>query len=69
MEYKILKLSNNKVTDEVDEVHTMRFLFPQEIKLICRVVGLEVLELCPFMKLGKIPSEKDWNVTGITRKA
>ena len=69
VEYKIIKLSNDKVKDEVDEVHTMRFLFPQEIQFICDVVGLKVLELCPFMKLGKIPTEKDWNVTGVTRKA
>ncbi len=68
VEYKIIKFSNDKVKDEVDEVHTMRFLFPQEIRLICQVVGLKVLEICPFMKLGKIPTEEDWNVTGITRK-
>ena len=68
VKYKIIKLSNNKVLDEVDEVHRVRFLFPQEIKLICDMTGFEILEFCPFMELGKIPTEKDWNVTGIVRK-
>jgi len=69
VKYKIIKLSNNRVLDEVDELHKVRFLFPQEIKFICDMTGFEILELCPFMKLGKSPTENDWNVTGIVRKA
>lgn len=68
VKYKIIKLSRDKVLDEVDEVHRVRFLFPQEIKLICDMTGFKVLELCPFMNLGKTPTENDWNVTGIVRK-
>ncbi len=69
VKYKIIKFSKDKVLDEVDEVHRVRFLFPQEIELICDMTGFEILELCPFMELGKIATEKDWNVTGILRKA
>ena len=68
VKYKIIKLSKNKVLDEVDEVHKVRFLFPQEIELICNMTGFEILELCPFMNLEKTPTENDWNVTGIARK-
>ena len=68
VKYKIIKLSKDKVLDEVDEVHKVRFLFPQEIKLICNITGFRVLELCPFMNLGKTPTENDWNVTGTVRK-
>ena len=68
VKYKVIKLSKDKILDEVDEVHKVRFLFPQEIKLICDMTGFEILELCPFMKLGTTPTEKDWNATGIVRK-
>lgn len=68
VKYKIIKFSNDRLTGEVDEVHKVRFLFPQEIELYCNMAGLELLELCPVMKLGKIPTEKDWNVTGIAKK-
>ncbi len=68
VKYRIIKLSKDKVLDEVDEVHKVRFLFPQEIKLICDMTGFKVLEFCPFMRLGKTPTEKDWNVTGVARK-
>ena len=67
VKYKIIKISNSKALDEIDEVYKMRFLFSQEVKLICDVTGSKVLELCPFIKLGKMPTEKDWNVTGIAR--
>lgn len=69
IKYKIVRISKDKVLNEVDEEHRVRFLFPQEIKLICDITGFKILELCPFMELGKIPTEKDWNVTGILRKA
>jgi len=68
VKYKIIKISKDKVLDEVDEVHRVRFLFPQEIKLICEMIGFEILELCPFMKLGKTPSEQDWNVTVVAER-
>jgi len=32
VQYKIIKISKNKILDEVEETHQMRFLFPQEIK-------------------------------------
>lgn len=68
VKYKIIRFSNHRLVGEVDETHKVRFLFPQEIKLICDIVGFKVLELCPFKKLGKTLTEKDWNATAIIRK-
>jgi ubiquinone/menaquinone biosynthesis C-methylase UbiE len=68
VKYKIIRFSAHRLVGEVDETHKVRFLFPQEIKLICDIVGFKVLELCPFKKLGKILTEKDWNATAIIRK-
>jgi len=69
VKYKVIRLSKDKVLDETDEVHTVRFLFPQEIKFISNMIGFKILEFCPFMELGKILTEKDWNMTVIVTKA
>jgi len=68
VKYKIIGFSNDKVMGQVDEVHKVRFLFPQEIKLICDIVGFKVLESCQFEKLGIVSIEKNLNVAEITRK-
>ena len=65
VDYKVLRLKNNQVLDEVNESHLMRFLFPQELVWYLDQAGLQMLEICPFMELGHQVSEKDWNVTVI----
>ena len=61
--YKILRLRNGRVVDEVDESHLLRFLFPQEIAYYLAESGFKLLKLCPFMELNRQPTEQDWNVT------
>jgi len=61
--YKILRLRNGHVVDEVDESHLLRFLFPQEIAYYLAEAGFNLLKLCLFMELKCQPIEQDWNVT------
>ena len=60
--YKILRLRNGHVIEEVDESHLLRFLFPQEIVYYLAEAGFKLLKLCPFMELNRQPTEQDWNV-------
>ncbi len=66
--YKILRLRNGHVVDEVDESHLMRFLFPQEIVYYLEETGFKLLKLCPFMELSRQPTEQNWNVTVVAEK-
>jgi len=66
--FKIIRTSAGKVLDKAQEVHRVRFLFPQEVKFYLEKAGFNVLEICPFMKLKKIPTENDWNITVIAQK-
>ena len=66
--FKILRLRNGQVVDEVDESHLMRFLFPQEIAYYLAEAGFKLLKLCPFMELNRQPTEQDWNVTVVAEK-
>ncbi len=59
--YKLLTLDGEKLVSEVDEIHTMRFFFPQEIIFHLQSAGFEVLLLCPFMELERDLNKHDWN--------
>ena len=63
--YKVLRLRDARVLDEVDESHLMRFIFPQEISHYLQQAGFRLLQLCPFMCLDTQPTDQDWNVTVI----
>lgn len=63
--YKILRLRNGRMVDEVDESHLLRFLFPQEIAYYLAESEFKLLKLCPFMERNRQPTEQDWNVTVI----
>jgi len=63
--YKVLRLRNARLLDEVDESHLMRFIFPQEISHYLQQAGFRLLQLCPFMRLDTQPTDQDWNVTVI----
>lgn len=67
VDYKVLRIKDSRVLDEVDESHLMRFLFPQEIEHYLVESGFEFLRLSPFMKLDLVAAEQDWNVTVIAR--
>ena len=67
VDYKVLRLKDDRVLDEVDESHVMRFLFPQEIAHYLGEAGFRLEKLCPFMVLDRDVSEQDWNVSVISK--
>jgi len=65
--YSILRVSGNKIVDEVHEIHSMRYLFVPEVELLAEKSGFIVEKICPFLELGEIPDQNDWNVTWILK--
>ncbi len=61
--YRILHLQQRRLIEDSSEIHTMRYLFPQEISFLLDLAGLRVLSICPFMHLDRQISESDWNLT------
>lgn len=66
--YKVLRLRGDRLLSEIDESHTMRYLFPQEIVYLLDAAGFELLELCPFLQLGQRPGPREWSVSVIARR-
>ena len=67
-EYEIIRVLKERVLEDFKEIHKMRYFFPDEIKQYLREVGLRIIKICPFMKLNKTPTNKNWNITVIAKK-
>jgi len=66
VDYKVLRLKDDTVLDEVDESHVMRFLFPQEMAHYLGEAGFRLEKLCPFMVLDRDVTEQDWNISVVS---
>lgn len=66
--YWCLVIKNDKILDEFEETHEVRYFFSLEIKHYLDDAGFELLKLCPFMEFNAEPSDATWNVTAIAKK-
>jgi predicted TPR repeat methyltransferase len=67
VDYSLTQRDKKEEEATISESHLMRYLFEPEIKLMCNLTGFELLKLCPFMEPDRLPDERDWNVSWITR--
>lgn len=67
VDYRLERDTDHGLVEEVQESHTMRFLFAQEVAYFLEIAGFEVVDLMPFMREGETPTAADWNVTWVAR--
>ena len=60
--YKVLRIKDKHIMDEIDEVHSMRYLFPLEIEHYLHTAGFHLLRLSPFLQLDDELRDCDWNM-------
>jgi SAM-dependent methyltransferase len=65
--YHVWQFSGDRVVTSTDEIHLMRFFFPQELSLILECSGLSPVRLGAFPDFDKDPDEATWNVMAIAR--
>jgi SAM-dependent methyltransferase len=65
--YKIWKLSGDRLLSETEESHTMRFFFTMELSLFLSACGLKLESLTAFPFLDKPADETTWNVFAYAR--
>lgn len=66
--FHVLKINKNRIVNEADENHSMRFWSLPEIEYFLDSNGFDLIRACNFMDLNSNPSEKEWNMFIITRK-
>lgn len=63
VEYRVLRVSGDHILDEVTETHVMRFFFPEEIHFHLKCAGFQSIGLFPWLRIGELPNEHDWNLS------
>jgi len=65
--FKVWKIKEGHLLEEINESHLMRFLFPQEVRYFLEVAGFQDVKFCPFLELEKVLAENDWNMAVIAK--
>ena len=66
--YKLLILNKkNNTFKDIDEKHSVRFYFPQELMLYLENAGFKVLKVCPFLDLNGRVDEGVWNMAIVAK--
>jgi len=60
--YHLWRLKGNQVASETEELHQMRYFFPQELALFFSQSGLAMIDIRSFDDLESSPNETTWNV-------
>lgn len=68
VKYTTLVLQQDKVLDNFEETHIVRFFFPREIELFLNINNMELLDLMAFPDIQRSPSEDSWNVVCVAKK-
>jgi len=66
--FNVKIFEKEKLIDEYDEAHKVRFFFPEELGKYMNDAGFEILKICPSYCLDKKVTEKDWNIVIVGQK-
>lgn len=67
--FDVMVIHEDKIEKHIEEIHEMRFFFPQEIIHYLEDSGFELLKICPFLDLNAKIDENIWNITVIAKVA
>ena len=65
--YLVWQLEKNKIVQEIEEHHTMRFFFLKELEFFLQVSGLEIIHWGAFPQFKSKTSESTWNIIGVAK--
>lgn len=65
--YNLYEIAGDRIVEETNESHLMRFFFYQELIYFLEKNGLEILQICPFGEIDKKVDINCWNISVICR--
>ena len=66
--YDVSVKRDGRIVKRIQEDHTMRFMFVQEMALAMEMAGLELIHCCPFLEADGKLSIDTWNVAFVARR-
>ena len=67
VKFKVKVFKKEELIKEYEEMHNVRFFFPQELKKYLEDSGFELIKICPSFELDKELTEKCWNMVFVSR--
>ncbi len=67
VKYRLWRISSDKLVSETEELHQMRYFFPQELALFLSSSGLALQKITAFPSLEQVTDETTWNVLGVAK--
>lgn len=67
--YKMLIKKGPRKIDEFSELHSMRYFYPEEIRLLLKLAGFETVSLHPFLYPSRSTGVRDWNISAVAQAA
>ena len=67
VKYSLTVLRSGRVLEEMEETHTMRFFFPQEVMNFLEMSGMHLLSMSPFMDSDQELTTEHWNFCVVAR--
>lgn len=66
--YHLKYLKGHKIIKDTEEIHNMRYFFPQELAFFMHQAELELIHISDVGDLSRPPTEETWNVIVAGRK-
>lgn len=67
VDFHLWLMNEDRILKETKESHSVRYFFPQELKLLLEVSGFQLLRLGAFPNFDRDPDETTWNVMVVAR--
>lgn len=67
VKFNVKVFAKERLIDEYDEIHSVRFFFPKELGKYMNDEGFELVHSCPSYEPDKKITKKDWNMVLIGR--
>ncbi len=65
VDFRVQQFEGDRLVEEADERHEMRYFFPLELELLLATAGLSLVRLGAFPDFEREPGEGTWNVLGV----
>jgi hypothetical protein len=67
VDFRVWQFDGDRVVNQTEETHLMRYFFPQELRLFLDVAGFSLLRLGVFPEFERDPDASTWNVMAVAR--
>jgi SAM-dependent methyltransferase len=65
--YQVWRTVGDRIVEQVQEDHSVRFFFPRELELLLSLSSFELLSLGTFPDIDRDPDDTTWNIMGVAR--